>query len=185
MPLTPLRQSTHNGASWSSTGAARMAATMPFSSPISQMARRVSIEDAKVPISPVSLRRLSDFIEMTEPESSSTTFTGAFEHCMDGLQKTRRQRERQRTIQLAVISKLKTLKKRREVLKARAQRWLERARKAVRIAQLNTRIGVRRASAVAKSSSSESLRCMRSRGMCVVSVLWLVACERVLTTSGC
>jgi hypothetical protein len=141
MPRPQLGQKAGNGASWSSTRAARMAATKPFSSPISQMVRRVSIEEAKVPISPISLRRLSDFIEMSEPESSSATFTGAFEHCMDALQKTRRQRERQRAIQLAVISKLKTLQKRREMLKVCVRKWCQRARESVRIARLNARIG--------------------------------------------
>ena len=47
---------------------------------------------------------------------------------MAELKKTRKQRERQRAIQLAVISKLKTLKKRREVLKARVQKWCKRCR---------------------------------------------------------
>ena len=142
MPRPQLRQNAGNGASWSCTRASRMAATKPFSSPISQMVRRVSLEDAKVPsISPLSLRRLSDFIEMTEPESSSSTFTGAFEHCMAELKKTRKQRERQRAIQLAVISKLKTLQKRREMLKACVRKWCQRARESVRIARLNARIG--------------------------------------------
>ena len=120
MPRPKLMRSAGDGASWSCSRAARIAEAMPFSSPISQMVRRVSLEDAKVPISPVSLRRLSDFIELAEPESSASTFTGAFEYCMDVLQKTRQQRGRQRTIQLAVISKLKTLQKRRAMLKAKA-----------------------------------------------------------------
>jgi hypothetical protein len=60
---------------------------------------------------------------------------------MDVLQKTRQTRERQRTIQLAVISKLKTLQKRRAMLKVCVQKWLQRDRRAVRITRLNTRIG--------------------------------------------
>ena len=46
---------------------------------------------------------------------------------MAELKKTRKQREKQRAIQLAVINKLKTLQKRREMLKACVRKWCQRA----------------------------------------------------------
>ena len=97
---------------WSSTRAARMALALPLSLPRSHRWRVASQSRIRKGADLASLVPQAIRLHRARWPSRSLLhlrFTGAFEHCLNALQRTRSQRERQRAIQLAVISKLKTL----------------------------------------------------------------------------